>query len=213
MIDATLQAVCVGQPETHIDPDAQRDAEWTSAIWKRPVAGSAELTSLGIVGDAVANPDAHGGVDKAVLAYSQDHGALWNDLLPELETTPGAFGENLAIVGQAEPTVCLGDRYQIGEAVLEVSHPRQPCWKLARRHRMPDLPKRTIALHRYGWYLRVIASGLIEAGQTVACVARPYPDWPIARVAEVFYSRRERADEAAALKSLEVLAAAWRDLL
>ena len=237
-----LVEVLVGQPQTRIDPTAKRDPEWTSAIWKSPVEGPVAIGPLGLAGDAVANPQAHGGIDKAVLAYSVDWAGAWQSERPGMETTPGAFGENLAVQGADETTVCRGDRWIIchqadshqagshqadsgdGDAVeLEVSHPRQPCWKLARRHQMPDLPKRTIATARTGWYLRVLGEGTVAAGASIELAARPHPDWPLDRVAAVFYGlgvARNDADslarhEAAVdeLRSLAVLAEAWREAL
>lgn len=208
----TLVAICVGQPQTRTDP---RRGEWTSAIWKRSVSGPIHAGRLGLTGDAVANPEAHGGVDKAVLAYSADHAARWAGELPDLDTAAGAFGENLSLSGCDERSVCLGDRVRIGEATFEVSHPRQPCWKLALRHGQPDLPKRTIATHRTGWYLRVIDEGEIVAGDIAERIARPHPDWPLSRVADVFYGHRaaDHEREAEELASLSVLAEAWRETL
>ena len=206
-------AVCIGQPQTLRDDFDPRRPEWTSAIWKRPVDGPIEAAPLGLAGDAVANPEAHGGRDKAVLAYAASHADAWAREWPEVDTSPGAFGENLLLAGTDERAVCLGDRVRIGEAVFEVSHPRQPCWKLARRHRLAELPKRTIATHRYGWYLRVLEPGPVRAGDAAERIVRPHPDWPISRVADVFYDRRRRSAEATELAALNVLAAAWRDVL
>ena len=239
-----LVDVLVGQPQTRIDPTAKRDPEWTSAIWKSPVGTPVAIGPLGLDGDAVANPQAHGGIDKAVLAYSADWAAAWQVERPGMDTAPGAFGENLAVQGADETTVCLGDRWVVrsdddggsndggsndggsndGDGVeLEVSHPRQPCWKLARRHQMPDLPKRTIATARTGWYLRVPGDGMIAAGASIELAARPHPDWPLDRVAAVFYGLGVAKNDAdslarheaavAELKSLAVLAEAWRESL
>ena len=208
-----LLHVLVGQPQTRIDPTAKRDPEWTSAIWKSPVDGPVRIGPLGLDGDAVANPAAHGGIDKAVMAYSADWADAWAADNAAVDTSPGAFGENLFVAGADETTVCLGDRWQVGGVELEVSHPRQPCWKLARRQQLPELPKRVVQTHRSGWYLRVLGEGEIAAGQTLERIAQPHPDWPLSRVATVFYGLGGTADDAKALRSLPVLAAAWRDAL
>ena len=204
-----LLTICVGRPQTRIDPTARRDPEWTSAIWKSPVDAPVGIHSLGLEGDAVANPEAHGGIDKAVMAYSADHADAWRAELPDLDTAAGAFGENLVVTGGDESTVCLGDRWRIGLIELEVSHPRQPCWKLARRHQQPDLPKRVVKNDRCGWYLRVLTEGVLAPGP-IETFERPHPDWPIARVAGVFYGHVGTASDVRELASLPVLADDWR---
>ena len=200
-----LLAVCIAQPRTVTAPDKT----YTTAIGKQPVAGTHAIGPLGIDGDAVANTEVHGGADKAVLAYAAGHAASWETELPMLAFGPGAFGENLHIGGCIDAEVCLGDRWAVGTAVLEVSHPRQPCWKLSRHHGQADLAKRSLVGARTGWYLRVIEPGTIEAGQAIARVEQPYAEWPLDRVADVFYNRRTRADEAAELAGVPVLAEAW----
>src|SRR5436190_8891027 len=120
-----------------------RFAEWTSAIHKDPVEGRVRLRRLNFEGDAQADLQVHGGPDKAVLAYSNEHYAAWRAELG-LDMNPGAFGENLTIAGQDERTVCVGDVYGLGEARLEVSQPRLPCWKLARKWGLADLPARVV---------------------------------------------------------------------
>lgn len=210
MTTATLEQVLVGQPETFHTPGARQNPEWTSAIRKRPVAGPVLARELGLEGDAVANPQAHGGRDKAVMAYSRDHVAAWHSELPDLRTDAGAFGENLAVAGLDEFSVCLGDRWRLGEVELEVSHPRQPCWKLARLHDRPDLPKRVVATARSGWYLRVLREGPLEAGQAIETIARPHEAWPLVRVAAIYYGTEGTASDVRELASLPALADAWR---
>ena len=109
--------------------------------------------------------------------------------------------------------MCLGDRYSIGEVILEVTQPRQPCWKLARRWRLRDLPKRVIRTSRCGWYLRVIQTGVIEPGQEVELLSRPHPEWTIARANQVFYTKGGPTAERRQLAMLPELADAWREEL
>ena len=117
-----------------------RRAAWTSGIYKDPVDGPVALGLDHFAGDGQADLQSHGGPDKAVLAYSADHYPGWREEL-RLEMNPGAFGENLTIAHQDERSVCIGDSYAIGGARLQVSQPRLPCWKLARRWDLPDLPR------------------------------------------------------------------------
>ena len=85
----------------------------------------------------------------------------------------GAFGENLTITGLSEQSVCIGDIFRIGRCTFEVSQPRQPCWKLARRWRMHELMRLVVRNGRSGWYLRVLEEGWIEARMPVALIERP----------------------------------------
>lgn len=215
MSNASLLSIQVGRPQTYVwnGPQDGVAASWTTAFYKEPVTGLVPVSRSGLAGDAVADTRAHGGLDKAVLAYAAGHYIDWQaewatDALP-----CGGFGENLTVAGLDEPSVCLGDRWRIGDVVLEVSQPRQPCWKLGRRWSRPELPKRVIATGRTGWYLRVRQAGSIEAGMVVQIEDRTYPEWTIARANGVMYSKTARADELRTLAELPVLAASWRDPL
>ena len=135
-----LVSIQVGTPRTVGTPGAENrmEREFTSAIWKSCVAGPIHAGTLGLVGDAVFDTRHHGGPDQAVLMYSAAHYRLWEQELGRT-VQPGDFGENLTVEGLDEDTVCIGDVYQVGPVRLEVSHPRQPCSTLARRHQLPDL--------------------------------------------------------------------------
>ena len=210
-----LLSIQIGRPRTYVWNGSQDGAAatWTTAFRKEPVAGVVAVSRSGLAGDAVADTRAHGGLDKAVLAYAAGHYADWqaewaSDALPG-----GGFGENLTVAGLDESSVCLGDRWRIGDVVFEVSQPRQPCWKLGRRWNRPELPKRVIATGRTGWYLRVRQAGSIAAGMVVQIEVRPYPEWTIARANGVMYSKGGGGDELRALAELPVLAASWREPL
>jgi MOSC domain-containing protein YiiM len=123
-----LLSVHVGIPRTTGTPGAANpmDRAFTSAIWKEPVAGRAWVATLGIRGDAVANPKVHGGPDQAVLMYAATHYPTWQAEWGRADVGPGAFGENLSVEGLTEETACLGDVYRIGTARLQVTKPREP---------------------------------------------------------------------------------------
>lgn len=186
------------------------DQRWLTSFYKQPVQGLVTVHHDRIEGNEQADLRFHGGPDKALLAYSADHYPSWRDQLALPEMGAGGFGENLTISGQTEETVCLGDRFAINGVILEVSQPRQPCWKLARRWRVIDLPKRVIQTGRSGWYYRVIQPGQIAAGQEVELVSRPQPDWPLSRVNQVFYAKGKHAADRQALAAIPQLAEAWR---
>ena len=177
-----LISIQVAQPKTIGDGEEG----WTTSFFKQPVDAPVVLGRTSLVGDRQADTKHHGGLDKAVLAYSTDHTEFWQqELSPDIP--PGGFGENLSISGITETSTCIGDHWRIGEAELEVSQPRQPCWKLGRRWNRNDLPKLVVQNGRSGWYLRVIRTGIIAAGDDIVLVSRPHPDWAVARVSNVYY--------------------------
>jgi MOSC domain-containing protein YiiM len=203
-----LVSIQVGRPRTiAASGDGQPwDREWETAFWKDPVEGPAALRSLHVEGDAVADRNGHGGPDQAALCYSADHYALWRQELGLPEMPHGGFGENLTIARQDERSVCIGDVYQVGEALIEVSKPRSPCFKISWRWRRADLLRQVEATGRHGWYVRVLREGTIEAGQPVRLEDRPHPDWTVRAAADVIRYRKRRPELAAQLASCEALA-------
>jgi MOSC domain-containing protein YiiM len=130
-----------------------------SAIAKRPVPGeSVWLDWQNLSGDQQGDRRVHGGVDKAVYCYSSDHFAAWAAELGR-EVGPAAFGENLTIAGATEASVCIGDVWRWGDAVVQVAQPRFPCFKVAMHTRVEDMEARFAASGRSGWYLRVLRPG------------------------------------------------------
>jgi MOSC domain-containing protein YiiM len=130
-----------------------------SGIVKQPVtAASIFLDTLNLDGDRQADLTVHGGPDKAVYAYPLEHLPVWNDELGT-DFAPGTFGENLTTAGWLEDDVCIGDMWAWGEARLQVSQPRSPCYKLATVTGRPDLLRRLVRTGRTGWYLRVLQAG------------------------------------------------------
>lgn len=180
---ATLYSVQVGMPRSYGSEDAfdPHDKPWMTGFFKTPVEGPVFVGSTNLVGDGQADLKNHGGVDKAVLAYSADHYPKWRDELRLPDMPCGAFGENLTVAGLSEQLVCIGDLFRVGEVLFEVSQPRQPCWKLARRWRMHELTGLVVNNGRSGWYLRVLSEGSVEAGMLVTLIERPNPSWPISR--------------------------------
>ncbi|HEX5819405.1 MAG TPA: MOSC domain-containing protein, partial [Gemmatimonadales bacterium] len=177
-----LVSIQVGTPQSYLAPDD--GGTYRSAIDKRPVAGRVQLTTTGLAGDAVADRRAHGGPDQAMLAYAEEHFARWaGEGLEGLG--PGAFGENLTVRGTDEDEVAIGDRWSIGEVIVEVSKPRTPCNRLAWRHGRSDLIHRVRETGRSGWYLRVLQEGWLEAGTPIELQARPHPTWTVRRTAQV----------------------------
>lgn len=183
------------------------DRPWTTGFFKEPVTGRIYLGRTNLVGDGQADLVLHGGTEKAVLAYAAKHYPEWRQELNLPDLPYGAFGENFTTSLQTEEDVCIGDIFAVGEAKIQVSQPREPCWKLARRWRIKDLPKRVIASGRSGWYFRVLSEGFVETGLPLTLLERPLPQWSIARVSAAFYRGKEDVSE---LASCPLLSSTWR---
>lgn len=211
----TLISIQVGQPQTHGRPDAIDPTEkpWTSAIFKQTVAGPLLLSRTNLAGDRQADLENHGGPDKAVNAYASEHYSYWQEVLGITLLPNGAFGENFTTAGLVEDVVCIGDVFKIGKAVVQISQPRQPCWKLARRWRIKDLALQVQETGRTGWYFRVLDEGEVEAGNTFTLVERRHPQWTIATANEIMHRRKTDFDAAHALASCPDLSISWQQSL
>lgn len=217
MSDAFIASLQVGLPREIPSDDPRRDPRgptWTTAFFKQPVTGPVHAGHTLLAGDGQADLAVHGGPDRPILAYAADHYPRWQRELALPELPPyGAFGENFTLAGPLdETTVSIGDRFAVGDTVIvEVSQPRQPCWKLARRWNNKHLPNLVIQHRRGGWYFRVLQPGPVEAGMPLKLIARPTPKWTIARAFDLMYHGK---DDTAAMRDLSAhpaLSADWRD--
>jgi MOSC domain-containing protein YiiM len=192
----------------------EADDPWFTGIFKSPVEGPVTLDRRNLAGDAQADLRVHGGPHKAVMAYSAEHYPRWREELGlnEEQFPFSAFGENLTIAGLDEETVCIGDVHQIGSALLQVSQPRSPCWKLARKWQMPDLPKRLVMSKRSGWYYRVMQEGSLQRGDDIVLLKSPHPDWPVRRITDITYNIARNPGDLLAMERLEALASQWKEL-
>lgn len=205
----------IGQPRTYGQEGAAHpfDRPWTSAIAKEEVARPLWLSTTGLEGDAVADTKVHGGPEKAVLVGAIEHLAFWREHLDRPDLGPGAFGENVVVEGALERDVCIGDRFAVGDALVQVSQPRQPCWKQARRWRRMDLAVQMQRTGRTGWYLRVLREGHVAPGDELVLVDRPLPAWSVARANEVMHGRPVDRIAAGELAAIPLLALRWRESL
>lgn len=167
----TLLSVNVAEPAII---GAYRGQPISSGIAKLPVAGeTVALDWLNLAGDRQADLRVHGGPNKAVYAYPAEHIATWNEeLAPASPFGPGTFGENLTVRGWLEDAVLIGDVWAWGEARLQVSEPRYPCFKLGMRTGRRDIIKRMTANGRSGWYLRVLQPGVVPTRGELTLVER-----------------------------------------
>ena len=143
-----------------------------TAIFKEPVAGSVEIRELNLAGDQQADLTVHGGSEKAVYAYPAEHYDYWRKELPQAPLPWGSFGENLTTEGLREDTVYIGDQLRIGSAILMVTQPRMPCYKLQIRFDIEDMIKRFLMSMRSGFYFSVIATGQVSPGSKIEVLKR-----------------------------------------
>ncbi|SFB14505.1 MOSC domain-containing protein YiiM [Lentibacillus halodurans] len=196
-------------------PNAENrmDRPWQSGMFKKSVDVPQWLGFTGFSEDEVADTKNHGGAEKAVFAYPATHYRYWREDLKMDDIDIGAMGENLVLEHADESNVCIGDTYRFGESVIQVSQPRRPCWKPARRYRVMDFALRIQNSGRTGWYYRVLQEGYTKAGMELELIERPYPEWTIAACNDVIYVKKEALRLAEQLASCELLADSWKRTL
>ena len=202
---ATVVAVCVGSGQ---------DATWAgrlgrTAIDKRAASRPVEVTTEGLVGDEQSDTQHHGGPDQALYAYAQQDADHWTQAL-QRDLRPGSFGENLRIEGLDVTGARIGERWRIGRDVeVQVTAPRIPCKVFSNFLDVPDLVARFLSAGRPGAYLRVLATGRIEAGDRVTVLERPEHDVTVADVLRIHTRDRHEADRLLDLEDLAERARAW----
>ena len=143
-----------------------------TAIFKKPVASAVAIRELNLAGDQQADLTVHGGSEKAVYAYPAEHYEYWRKQLSDVSLSWGEFGENLTTEGLLEETLCIGDVLKVGSAVLQITQPRMPCYKLELRFNRDDMIKRFLVSGRSGFYFSVIEQGDVAAGSKVEILDR-----------------------------------------
>lgn len=189
-MNPTIASIQVGVPHRRPVSFPRGEARtWRTSFFRVSSPEPRWLFTTHLDGNAQADRKNHGHLDQAMLLYAAAHYPLWRAELGRPEMGPGGFAENLTIAGLTEADVCLGDVYTIGEAQIEISGPRYPCWKIAQRWSIADLTERVAATGRTGWYCRVIREGLIAPGASLLLAARPYPRWTMALINDFAHGR------------------------
>lgn len=186
-----------------------------TAIEKQPVSRTLYLEETRFHKDQQGDTKHHGGPEKAVHHYAADHYPKWELELADLPVQnlrEGGFGENLSTLGLTEFDVAIGDVFELGDAVIQVSQPRQPCWKLNERFNVPDMAQRVQTSGRTGWYYRVLQAGWVQPDDLLRRITRPQPAWTINRVLRALYHERLDPAELAALVELAELSPRLREL-
>ncbi|MGO9243916.1 MAG: MOSC domain-containing protein, partial [Verrucomicrobiia bacterium] len=189
-------------------------ATFETGIFKCPVAGRVRLRTTNLDGDGQADRRVHGGRNKAVYGYPSEHYSAWTVELPDLRDMArawGAFGENFTTAGLLETAVFIGDRYRVGSAVVMVTTPRQPCYKLAAKFQRDDITERFLRSGRSGFYFSVVEEGEVGAGDEFEFLGHEEPTLTVAEVNRLYTAKspdREMLQRSLEIKSLPE---GWRD--
>ena len=187
---ATIDQIFVGDLRP-LEPEGQ-----ISGIFKRPVQGVVKLTVEGLAGDHQGDRRHHGGAQKALHHFPAEHYAAFLRRWPQLGDllSPGTLGENLSTHGMTERQVCIGDIFGFGTARIQVSQPRQPCWKISHRLGVDEASLFVAQQGLTGWYYRVLDAGTVQAGDVLELLERPAPELSLARYWQVINTHRPDAE-------------------
>ncbi len=188
------------------------DRSWESGIFKSGIDGPVHLGETNLAEDGQADLKHHGGPDRAVLLYSAEHYPAWENRFARL-LNYGSFGENFTVSVADEKTVCIGDIWVSDDIEIEVSQPRLPCFKLARRLDLPGLNLEVVEKRNGGWYARVLKQGNVERGQKLKLVSRPNPAWTIDRAFEIYMKEKKNREVLSELRDLPQLSTLWKESL
>jgi MOSC domain-containing protein YiiM len=179
----------------------------TTGIFKEPVAGRVALRGVNLDGDDQADRGVHGGPDRAAYAYAAEDYNWWAHELGRA-CEPGTFGDNLTLRGIDVSGALIGERWRVGSAVVQVTSPRVPCYKLAMKMDDPQFVKRFAKALRPGAYLSIVQEGDVAAGDRAEILHRPSHALTLAEMTRIYFFERHRIGE---LLQAEDLPAAWRD--
>ncbi len=183
--------------------------EIITGICKQPVTGGLHLQRCGFEGDGVGDLKHHGGDDKAVCVYSLEHYPYWEDVL-KIKLPAAAFGENLTVSDLREEDICIGDIFQLGTALLQVSQPRQPCRTLAARYGRDDLVKLVADSGRTGFYFRVLQEGTVEKGARLILMEKDPRAISVSFANHTFHHNRKNCEAIEKMLAVPALSASWQ---
>ena len=182
-----------------------------TGIFKVPVQGRVILRRFNLDGDGQGDLAVHGGIDKAVYAYSNEHYEYWRRELRRDDLTYGQFGENFTVEGMLEDGVHIGDVFRVGTALVEVSQPRVPCFKLGLKMGIPTFPKRFLASERSGFYLRVLEAGEVGAGDAIERIKVGPERLTVKAVHHLLYFDSSNLEGIHEVLGIPALAESWRE--
>ncbi|HEY6345032.1 MAG TPA: MOSC and FAD-binding oxidoreductase domain-containing protein [Bryobacteraceae bacterium] len=203
---ARLVSVNVGLP---------RDIEWRgrtvrTAVWKNPVGGRCRVGRLNLDGDGQGDLAGHGGEQRAVFVYQIESYLYWQEQLKRADFVHGQFGENFTIEGLPDDAVHIGDRYQIGSALFEITQPRVTCYRVGIRMNEPRMPALLTGSGRPGFYFRVLQEGEVGAGDEIVKTGEAKVRMSVAEINALLYSAHHPRDGLESALRIEALSPGWR---
>jgi MOSC domain-containing protein YiiM len=184
----------------------------TTGIFKEPVQGRVRVRTLNLEGDRQADLTVHGGKHKAVYGYPAEHYEYWRAQFPDKNLGWGMFGENLTLSGLLENEVHVGDRFRVGSALLMVTQPRLPCYKLGIKFGRADMVKRFLESRRTGFYFSVLEEGEVGAEDSVELVSKSQDSVTVTGITELYGGRKNgNGDLLKRALATESLPESWRD--
>jgi ferredoxin-NADP reductase/MOSC domain-containing protein YiiM/ferredoxin len=192
-----------------------RDIEWKgrtvrTAIWKDAVHGRCRVGRLNLDGDGQGDLAGHGGEQRAVFVYQIESYRYWQEQLRRDDFVHGQFGENFTVEGLPDDAVCIGDRYQIGSALFEVTQPRVTCYRVGIRLNEPRMPALLTSSGRPGFYLRVLEEGEVGPGDEIVKVREGKERMTVAEINALLYSPDHPRDRLERALRIEALSSGWR---
>ncbi|MGB1580880.1 MAG: MOSC domain-containing protein [Nevskiales bacterium] len=183
-----------------------------SGIIKQRLSSTACIQPGGIEGDVQADRRVHGGPEKALHQFASEHFANLADTFPAAadRLQPGSIGENLSTLGITEADACIGDIFRLGTALLQISQPRRPCWKIDRRYDQDGLAQHIELAGTTGWYYRVLETGHCQADDALCLQEQTHPGWTIFRINDLEQALRPDIEELQAAAQLAALNRDWR---
>lgn len=200
-----LLSVNVSRPRT-VSIDGRT---YATGIYKEAVSGPVQLRRLNLDGDGQGDLKNHGGERQAVYCYPQEHYAYWAERLARDDFEYGQFGENFTTLGLLESEVCIGDSFRVGAAIVQVTQPRVPCYKLANKMGVRGFDKAFLRANRSGFYVRVLEEGDVGAGDTILPVSKDPVGMTVAEVNAALYLDKQPAAAERAL-IIEALSPGWK---
>ncbi len=180
-----------------------------TGIWKAPVRGRCRVGRLNLEGDGQGDLNGHGGEQRAVFVYQIESYRHWQDQLKRTDFVPGQFGENFTIEGLPDDAVCIGDLYQIGSALFEVTQPRVTCYRVGIRTNEPRMPALLTSSGRPGFYFRVLREGEVGAGDEIVKVGEAKERMTVAEINALLYSPNHARDGLERALKIEALSPGW----
>lgn len=205
--DMKLISLNVGLPQS-----LMRNGEPVStAIFKTPVSGRIILRTLNLDGDGQADLSVHGGPSKAVYAYPSEHYDYWKHELPGMQLPWGMFGENFTTSGLYEADLNIGDKFRLGTAVIMITEPRMPCYKLGIRFGRSDIIKRFLVSGRTGFYFAVLQEGEVRAGDQIELIEKSKYSVSVSDITRLYVRDKHNTELLRRVVQVEALSESWRD--